>query len=207
MTPQEIESLARATLASSLIQLALHFPDELAALSLNAPSALGQALQLAEEAIALAPHLPDGHATLARLILCHDGTEAATDAESVARHALDLCDDHDPATFALAAALEAQGRLADALGEVERVVQRGSGHPAPFALRARLRLALGDRDGALRDVDRALVMAPDNGLLQLDAANVFAALGDAPRASEHRDRARLLLGPSLRPLAESDKIS
>ncbi|MEK7704708.1 MAG: hypothetical protein AAB426_07080 [Myxococcota bacterium] len=207
MTPREIESLARATLGNALIQLAVHFPDELDVLGVDVPRALTQAIQLAEEAIALAPHLPDGHTTLARVILCHDDEEAARDAESVARHALELVEDHDPAAVALATALDAQGRTGDAHDEVERVIQRGSGHPAPFALRARLRLTLGNVEGAVRDIERALVMAPEDGLLRLDAARVLAGAGDNVRAEEHRERARELLGTSMRALVGDQEIA
>ena len=79
MTPEQVKGLARATLSNALTQLAIHFPDDLEPLGLTVPQALEHALQLAEEAIGLAPSLPDGHTALGRLLLCHDDAEAVAD--------------------------------------------------------------------------------------------------------------------------------
>ena len=95
MTPQKTESLARSTLANALIQLAVHFPEDLEVLELTIPKALETALSLAEEAIRLAPDLPDGHTALGRLLLGHDDPHAVQDAVEVFTHAHQLDPEHD----------------------------------------------------------------------------------------------------------------
>ncbi len=203
MNASQVDSLAHATMAHGLIQLAVHFPDELEPLELDVASALERALGLAERAIALAPELPDGHTALGRVLLCHDHDDAVTDAIEVLRHALELDPEHDPAEAALAAALRARGDAEGALDHVNRVIHRGSGQAPPLVLRALLYLDAGHGDLARRDLERAARMAPDAGLVALDAARAAAATGDELRALALRERGRELLGPAYELVARA----
>jgi tetratricopeptide (TPR) repeat protein len=197
MTPAHVDALTKATLAHGLIQLAVHFPDALTPLALTIPEALERALALAEEAIAGAPDLPDGYVALGRLLLCHDDAEAVRDAIEVLSHALELDPEHDGAEVALATALRERGDKAHALEHVERVLKRGSGQAQVVVLRALLHLDLGRVDEARRDMERALRLAPQAGLVQLDAARVHAAAGDSAGAVALEERAQALLGTAF----------
>jgi tetratricopeptide (TPR) repeat protein len=199
----QIEALARATMAHALTQLAIHFPHELDGLGMTVPEALERALGLAEEAIAGAPEMPDGHTALGRLLLCHDGPDAVDDALDVLRHAEDLDPEHDPAVASIAVALREKGETAAALRHVEQVIRRGSGQAQPIALRALLHLDAGDIELARRDLERAVRIAPNAGILRLDAARVAEMSGDAEGAATHRERARQLLGAAYELAAEA----
>ncbi len=190
----KLGALARSGLAHALIQLATHFPGELGAVDLDAEAALAQALALAEEAVAQAPELPDGHVALGRLLLCHDDPQAWADAREVLEHALALDGEHDPAETALAVALHALGRVSEAREHVERVIHRGSGQAQPLLLRALMALAAGKSEEARRDLARAAHIAPRAGLVHLDAARAAEAAGDHEAAQTHHARARELLG-------------
>ena len=197
MTPEHVDSLARATLAHGLIQLAVHFPRELESMSLSVPEALERALTLAEDAIGRAPELPDGYVALGRLLLCHDSADALDDAIEVLSHALSLDPEHDGAEIALAAALRERGAHDLALTHVEHVLKRGSGQAQVAVLRALLLMDTGHVDEARRDMDRAIRIAPQAGLIQLDAARVHAAQGDTDGAAELEERAHSLLGSAF----------
>ena len=197
MTPVEVDALAKATFAHGLIQLAVHFPDELGPLGLTIPEALERALTLAEEAVALAPELPDGYVALGRLLLCHDDAEALADAVEVLTHALELDPEHDGAEVALATALRERGDKTRALEHVERLLKRGSGQAQVVVLRALLHLDLGRVDEARRDMERAIRLAPQAGLIQLDAARIHAAAGDDDGAAALEARSQALLGSSF----------
>ena len=200
MTAERVEALARATLAHGFIQLAAHFPHELEALGLEPGEALRQAIRLAEEAIALAPDLPDGHAALGRVILCHDDATAVHDALEVLRHAIALDAEHDPAHLGIATGLWTLGDRDGALAAVDRILKRGNALPQPLILRALLYLESGRIDEARRDIERAVVLAPGAGLFRLDAAAISEAAGDPEAARAHRERARELLGAAYETL-------
>ena len=197
MTPAHADALAKATLAHGFIQLAVHFPDELLPMGLTIPEALERALALAEAAIAAAPELPDGYVALGRLLLCHDDDEALTDAIDVLTHALALDPEHDGAEVALATALRERGDKARALEHVEHAIKRGCGQAQAMVLRALLHLDLGQVDEARRDMERAIRLAPQAGLIQLDAARVQAAAGDEAGAAALEERSRVLLGTAF----------
>lgn len=194
MQAHEVEALARATLAQGLIHMVVHFPDTLGELALSPETAMQQALRLAEESIQLAPQLPDGHAVLARIILCHDDPEALADAMEVVRHALELDGDHDPAEVTLAVAQWAQGDNASAKASIDRVLRRGNGLPQPLLLRALIACAENRLDDARRDIERAVRLAPSLGQFSLDAAEIAAGTGDVQSADRYREEARRLLG-------------
>ena len=65
---------------------------------------------LAEEAIGMAPDLPDGHTALGRALLCHDHPDAVQDAREVLEHALRIDPEHDPAEVGVATILREQGQ-------------------------------------------------------------------------------------------------
>lgn len=197
MTPAQVEGLVRATLAHALTQLAVHFPAEVEELGLTVPEALEHALNLAEEAISLAPDLPDGHTALGRLLLCHDHPEAFDDAIEVLDHALQLNPEHDPAEIASAVALRARGERNEAMARVERVIRRGNGLAQPLAMRALLLMDSGRFGEARRDLERAVRIAPASGMLRLDLARAAAAEGDAEEALAQRQRGRELLGSAF----------
>jgi tetratricopeptide (TPR) repeat protein len=180
-------------LAHGLVQMAVHFPDELASVELTAEQALSRAVELAEESIALAPRLPDGHCALGRALLCSDEPGAIEDAAELLRHALALDPEHDSAVASLAAALLALGRAHEALALAERLQKLGNGLPHALLLRALAYAELGRTEEARRDLARALKLAPEAGLLYLDAARVATTSGDEAAASEHLARARELL--------------
>jgi len=186
--------MARATLAHALIQLTVHFPEALEELGSSPRETLERAMRLAEQAIALAPDQPDGHAALGRLILCHDEPESIADAIEVLEHALSLDAAHDPAQTALAVALAERGDTKKALEAVDQVLKRGNALPQPLLLRALLHLKSGHTDQARRDIERAVRLAPTAGLLWLDAAEVADALDDGEAATFQRQRAQELLG-------------
>jgi tetratricopeptide (TPR) repeat protein len=194
LTATEIECIGRATLAHAFVQLVLHFPASLADLELSPDEALQQAMRLAEEAIALSPHLPDGHCALGRVLLCHDDAEAVADAVAILQHALGLDPNHDPAEVGLAVAMWRQGLRAQAQDTVNRVLLRGNALPQPLLLRGLLLLEDGQPAQARRDIERAVALAPKSGLLRLDAAAAAAAAGDHEGAENHRREAMALLG-------------
>ncbi|MEO0814850.1 MAG: hypothetical protein AAFY60_18455, partial [Myxococcota bacterium] len=88
MNAQRAEALARATLANGLIQAAIHFPHVAEHMGLSTVQALDQALALAEEAISLAPDLPDGHCALARVLMCSELDEARGEARQVLEYVI-----------------------------------------------------------------------------------------------------------------------
>ncbi len=194
MKIDQVESLARATLAHGFIQVVIHFPQLLEEIGIGAEETLQQALRLAEEAIALAPELPDGHTALGRLLLCHDSEEAAEDALEVLRHALSLDCDHDPAEVALATAMWIRGEAQTALEATDRVLKRGNAMPQALMLRGLLHQEAGRLVEARRDFERAANLAPQAPLFRLDAAAAAEAAGDEAAARAHREVARELLG-------------
>ncbi|MBI5508807.1 MAG: tetratricopeptide repeat protein [Deltaproteobacteria bacterium] len=194
MSPEQLHSFAEATLAHALIQLAVHFPEELGAVPLTVPEALERALGLAEAAIARSPELADGYVALGRLLLCHDEDDALADAVEILEHAVALDPEHDGAELALATALHARGHAQDALGRVERVLKRGNGQAQGLVLRASILADLGRHEDATRDMERAVRIAPYAGMVHLDAARIFAAAGDAEASAVFAAQARALLG-------------
>ncbi len=90
-------------------------------------------------------------------------------------------------------------------GESERAVALLEETPSPAApeLReaARIRLAGGDREGARRDLERAVALDPDDPELQRELADAAEAVGDGRAASRARELAvRLDGGASLEAL-------
>ncbi len=197
MRDPTLEALAKATLAHGLIQLVVHFPETLSEIALTPSEALERAWELAEQAVALKPTLADGHVALGRALLCHDGPEAIDDAIAVLNHAHALDPDHDGAEMALAAAFNERGEWTMALGHVDAVLKRGNGQAQALVLRALLMLGHGHADEARRDIERAVRIAPQAGLVHLDAAHVLHELGDHERAQLHEERAQALLGPAF----------
>ncbi len=195
---KEALALARAVLSQALVQLATHFPLALDEAEITPQQALEHALVLAEEAILLAPELPDGHAALARVLACHDDYEALDDAALCIERALSLDEDHDPAA-ALAAMLDLEsGRAQEALARVEQLQRRGNSLPHIQLLRALCLEGLGRNDEASRELERALRTAPDAGLLWADGARLATQLGQGELAKSYSERARALLGPGAK---------
>lgn len=197
MDRNQVQGFACATLAHALIQGAVHFPDLLKQIGLSPEDALSRAFVLAEQAIALAPEVPDGHAALGRCLLCHDDSDASEDAVALLEHALVLEADHDASEVALATALRACGQKDDALQHVERVIRRGNGLPFPFVLRGLLLSDAGRAEEARADFERALRLAPEAGLFALEAAYVCEAAGHQQKAEAYRKQAMQLLGDAF----------
>jgi tetratricopeptide (TPR) repeat protein len=176
-TNPDIEAVARSILAHGFIQLAVHFPDGAKNIQLSADELLSEALQLSEEAIALAPHLPDGHTSLGRVMLCQDDDVADMDARERFEVALALDPDFDPARIGLANVLRHQKKPDEALVLVNQVIKAGNGLPQPLVLRALIQKDLGELKAAYSDIERALALAPDAALVKLDAALICQAIG------------------------------
>lgn len=202
-----IEALARTALANGLVQLVTHFPTCLQDLELEAEETLQQAWRLAEEALELAPTLPDPYVLLARLVLMHESPEALEDALDLTERALSHDGEHDPAGVARAAVLWRRGEPEAALGAVNEVLGRGNMLPQPLLLRALLHAEAGREADARRDLERAVALAPESGLLRLDAAAAAERQGDADSAERHRRRAESLLGPSFPELSQLHRIA
>ncbi|OGR08688.1 MAG: hypothetical protein A2341_00645 [Deltaproteobacteria bacterium RIFOXYB12_FULL_58_9] len=203
MKSEEIDSLARATMAHGLLQLALHFPDLLDELNLTIVGALERALVLAEEAISQAPNLPDGYVALGRLLLCHDDPDALAEARDILEHALKLDPEHDASLIAVATVLRESGDRSKALQHTESVIRRGNGQPQPLVLRALLHLDNDDAVAARRDLERAVQIAPDAGLFLIDAAFAASKDGDDAAALNLHNRSRELLGRAFTATAKA----
>lgn len=185
--PNDIAALGRTILANGLLQLATHFPDGAEELDATPAGLLEHAFFLAESAVEAAPHLPDGHCALARLVLLHDGPEALEDAKTILDHALREDPDHDPSQLCLALVELEQGDRDGALLRVDDVLRGGNGHPLAFLLRGLIHEARGDLTRAKADVTRAHKLAPQVGLLALDTARIT-------ESGELRELALQLLG-------------
>lgn len=197
---RRVDALARSTMANAVVQLAVHFPGGLSELGLDTTTAMAHALRLAEEAVGLAPDLPDAHCALGRVLLAHGDDAALDDAIEVFEEALRLDAEHDPSAVGLATALRERGEASAALELVEAVLKRGNPRPQPLLLRALLRLDGGETQEARKDLERAARLAPEAGLLQLEAARAALAAGDDAAAQEHQARARTLLGEAYEAL-------
>jgi tetratricopeptide (TPR) repeat protein len=184
---RQLAALERATLAHALIQLAVHFPEALAAVELDVSQALSQAFYLAEEAILLAPELPDGHAALARALLCRD--DADEEAEEAARAALACDPEHDPAHAVIANLMLSRGDTEGALAVADALLRRGCMLPQALLLHATILAALGRYDEARVDIDRALRVAPEAPALYAEGARIARLAGDAPSAEQLQTRA------------------
>ncbi len=194
MDSDELESLARALLAQGLVQLSIHFPNALEQLGMNPGNALEHALCLSEEAIAQAPDLTDGHSALARTLLCHHDERALMDAEEIFQHALTLNPEHDPAEIGLATIALERNAHEEALERVNKVLKRGNGQAQPLVLRALIHMAKEEWDKAHKDMERAVKLAPENGLFRLDAVKAAAQHGKKTQEEEHRRAAQEALG-------------
>lgn len=194
MDSDELEGLARALLAQGLVQLSIHFPAALEQLGMNPGNALEHALCLSEESIAQAPNLPDGHSALARTLLCHHDDRALEDAAEIFKHALALNPKHDPAEIGLATIALERNAYDEALERVNKVLKRGNGQAQPLVLRALIYMAQEQWDKAHKDMERAVKLAPDNGLFRLDAVKAAAKHGQKNKEEEHRRAAQEALG-------------
>lgn len=199
---RDVMARCQATLSQALVQLAVHFPDALLTHELRLEEALSQALLLAEDAILLAPHIPEGHVALGRVLLCHDDEEAAHDAHEALETALSLEPDFDPAVATLATLELHEGHAQEALARVEQLVARGNNLPHTMLLRGLALAELGRVDEAQRELLRAVKLAPEAGLLYLDAARLTEDLGDSATAEKLYERARELLGTSYIAIAQ-----
>ena len=194
MGDEKLEGLARALLAQGLVQLSIHFPIALEKLGMNPGNALEHALLLSEESIAQAPNLADGHSALARTLLCHHDERALQDAEEIFHHALSINPEHDPAEIGLATiALERNG-ADEALMRVNKVLKRGNGQAQPLVLRALIYMELKEWELAHKDMERAVKLAPENGLFRLDALKAATKYGQSSKEEEHRQAAKQVLG-------------
>jgi hypothetical protein len=159
----EVGALARAILGGALLQLCIHFPAALDTLDLEPPAALAHALCLAEEAIALAPQRPDGHALLARLILLRGDAEAWHVAQQALLQALGAEAEFAPGHMAWAVGEWMAGDLAAASARVGALIVSGDAMAGAWLLRGLLLRAQGDQAGAQRDFATAARMAPALG--------------------------------------------
>jgi len=196
------QALAQTTLARTLTQLALHFPNDLEEHEISIESALEQAFYLAEAASLSESQPADSHAALGQLVLIHGSDEAYEDAEILFRVALDQDPDLEPAQLGLALCLSLQNRADEALVEIESLLKKGGRFPGLWALRAKLKADAGDYQSALRDIKRAINLAPEAGLYFLDAARIAELAGQSQQAESYRDKGNELLG-KFGPLAEN----
>ena len=194
MDKEELESLARALLSQGLVQLSVHFPGALDKLGMNPGNALEHALLLSEESIAQKPELPDGHSALARTLLCHHDERALADAKEIFEHALTLNPDHDPAEIGLATIALENNATDEALARVNKVIKRGNSQPQPLVLRALIYMAREEWEKAHKDMERAVKIAPKNGLFRLDAAKAAKKSGNKAQEEQHRAAAKDVLG-------------
>ncbi len=182
----QLAGFAKGLLAGGLVQLALHFPIDAQDLELPPEEILAQAFSLAEEAIANAPELPDGYVVLGRLLLIQ---EEVDEAETLFELALSYDPEHDAAQTGLATAAWARGELEEARELVEPVLMRGSGHAGPWWLSTLIAEQQEEDARAVRDLVWALKLAPECGLLRIDAARV-----DTANAEKHHEIAKQILG-------------
>ncbi len=137
-----------------------------------AAEAFGQALELQPLDTTAAINLSSALCALHRY----------TEAEQVARRALDLAPEIAEAHNNLGNALAGRGRNADALEAYNRAIRLRKGFVQARVNRARVRLALGDRETARTELDEILMEVPDNAL-----ANALA--GDLRMADDDWDGA------------------
>lgn len=103
--------------------------------------------------------------------------------ETAAQHVL-ACR-HDPdAAAALAYALVAQGRLDEADTSIVRWLERYPDDPRLLALRSEIRLQQGKGGEALRDAERAAVLAPEESAVWIALGEACDAAGEMARAEE-----------------------
>lgn len=197
-----IRARGRAAIAAALLQTSAHFPDGAAALADDLDALLEQAFGLAERAVAEAPHEPDTLTVLARVLLHRPEETAVDDAEALAREALALDPEHDGAAAVLANVALLRGSPAHAARLADDIIRRGNASPLAAYLRGLAHLELGDGALALRDLERALLLAPGAGTLALDAARAAELAGDTARSQALLEQARALLGQAFGTRAE-----
>lgn len=115
-------------------------------------------------------------------------------AEKSLREAVDKAPKNHPAMTFLAQALAAQGRPKEALAYLDKAVEVGRTHARPVRMRARLKMALEDYAGALRDYDLLVRANAKDAGAWLGVAGAQIALGRLDLAQGAVERAKNLVG-------------
>ncbi|HYO88331.1 MAG TPA: tetratricopeptide repeat protein [Candidatus Limnocylindrales bacterium] len=91
--------------------------------------------------------------------------------------------------ISLALALAHGGLMESALTELGEALELDPSSGSAYHTRARLRAALGDRDGAFEDFEQALALGPGNALAYADRAEMYLAANQWDRAARDFTRA------------------
>jgi tetratricopeptide (TPR) repeat protein len=112
---------------------------------------------------------------------------------SLLRRAADLCRGNPPApSLLLAELLLERGDLTQAQAQIDLVLRRDGADPRALLDRARLQIALGKWQEALRDLEESIRRAPNVKVSHLLLASVYARAGDTAAAQREATRARTL---------------
>ncbi len=123
-------------------------------------------LDEARAAYARALELQPMFETWANLGLLEESQGNHAEAERALRGALAFAPEQGALRTALARALHGQGRVAEALAEVEQVTRFAPGDPAAWRTLARWRLEAGEFEAALGAAEAGLTAAPEDGELR-----------------------------------------
>jgi spermidine synthase len=159
---------------------------------LERASGFALALEAYARAVRLDPGSAPAQEGLARLGAASDSRDHI---ESFLRR---IADGPDPlgARVSLARFYWAEGRIEDALSELQAVLARDGSHVRALKLAAEIQVELGDASGARIVAGRALNLAPGDAEAAALVASASLAGGDAPSALEHAEQA-LRLEPEL----------
>jgi tetratricopeptide (TPR) repeat protein len=131
---------------------------------------------------------------LADIGRCLSGLQRFAEAESVLRHALEGLDDANT-HFDLGVALDRQGRLAEAVAEYQRALERNPNHKDALNYLGISFVRQGNVDQAARLFERLVATDPDNADAHTNLGAVLLAQG-AERLAEREFRAALQLSPT-----------
>ncbi len=129
--------------------------------------------------VSVCPADPKGQATLANALVASD---KAAEAEQTIRTALEKSQDPQ-LHYALAVALEAQGRNQDAIASARRSVDLGGGRD-PALLVAALSIVAGDLDGAIKVLEPLVAASANDADARYDLALIADKKNDYNRARE-----------------------
>lgn len=190
----ETAALYFAVASGAVSQAIIHFPDLATELVDDTQLLLKQSIGWAEKALSLNPQSSDGYAALARALLIHNTSEANADALELLNAALTIDPDHHGALMGMAVHAQSADNFDEASRICDVLLRMGNASPQVYTLRARLLSRQGEHAKAMFDIERALKLAPEAGLLLIDGVIVAQAANDADMSATYRRRAIQVFG-------------